>query len=121
MAVDFALSPELLALQARIRSFIADEVIPLEADARRTPHGPAEDLRRELIEKARSAEAGPPARVKLDWFAKARILGRDDFPPITKFTATDNPNKTGPAYLSWADRDGKLYAEALIQPNMVTR
>ena len=55
MAVDFALSPDLLALQARIRSFIADEVIPLEADARRTPHGPAEDLRRELIEKARTA------------------------------------------------------------------
>ena len=55
MAVDFALSPDLLALQARIRSFIADEVIPLEADARRTPHGPAEDLRRELIEKARAA------------------------------------------------------------------
>ena len=27
-------------LQARIRAFIADEIIPLESDARRTPHGP---------------------------------------------------------------------------------
>ncbi|HEX6792322.1 MAG TPA: acyl-CoA dehydrogenase family protein, partial [Casimicrobiaceae bacterium] len=42
-------------LQARIRRFIADEVIPLESDARRTPHGPSEDLRRELNDKARAA------------------------------------------------------------------
>jgi acyl-CoA dehydrogenase len=55
MPVDFALTPELLALQARIRAFIADEIIPLESDARRTRHGPTEEFRRELIEKARSA------------------------------------------------------------------
>ena len=55
MAVDFALPPDLQALQARIRAFIADEVIPLEADPRRTPHGPTEELRRELIDRARAA------------------------------------------------------------------
>jgi acyl-CoA dehydrogenase len=55
MPVDFALTPDLLALQARIRAFIADEIIPLESDARRTRHGPTEEFRRELIEKARSA------------------------------------------------------------------
>ena len=55
MTVDFALSPDLQALQARIRAFIADEVIPLEADPRRTPHGPTEELRRELIDRARAA------------------------------------------------------------------
>ena len=55
MTVDFALSPDLRALQARIRAFIADEVIPLEADPRRTPHGPTEELRRELIDRARAA------------------------------------------------------------------
>ena len=55
MTVDFALPPDLQALQARIRAFIADEVIPLEADPRRTPHGPTEELRRELIDRARAA------------------------------------------------------------------
>jgi alkylation response protein AidB-like acyl-CoA dehydrogenase len=55
MAIDFALAPELQALQARIRTFIADEIIPLESDPRRTPHGPTEELRRELIAKGRSA------------------------------------------------------------------
>jgi len=55
MAIDFELPPDLAALQARIRRFIADDVMPLETDARRTPHGPSEDLRRELIDKARAA------------------------------------------------------------------
>jgi len=53
--LDFEIAPELRALQERIRTFIADEVIPLERDARRTPHGPTDDLRRELIGKARRA------------------------------------------------------------------
>ena len=53
--MDFEIAPELRALQERIRTFIADEVIPLERDARRTPHGPTEDLRRELLGKARRA------------------------------------------------------------------
>jgi alkylation response protein AidB-like acyl-CoA dehydrogenase len=55
MAIDFDLGADLQALQARIRTFIADEVIPLESDPRRTPHGPTEELRRELTEKALAA------------------------------------------------------------------
>jgi acyl-CoA dehydrogenase len=55
MAIDFAPSPELQSLQARIRTFIADEVIPLESDPRRTAHGPTEELRRELLDKSRRA------------------------------------------------------------------
>jgi acyl-CoA dehydrogenase len=51
--MDFSLSPELLDLQARTRQFVADEVIPYERDARQTPHGPTEDLRQELIARAR--------------------------------------------------------------------
>ncbi|HKY90077.1 MAG TPA: acyl-CoA dehydrogenase family protein, partial [Nevskiaceae bacterium] len=46
-------SPELLELQARTRAFIAEEVIPFERDARQTPHGPTEDLRQELVARAR--------------------------------------------------------------------
>jgi len=55
MPIDFDLGADLQALQARIRSFIADEIIPLEGDSRRTPHGPTEELRRELTAKARAA------------------------------------------------------------------
>ena len=55
MAIDFDLGADLQALQARIRTFIADEVIPLERDPRRTPHGPTEELRRELTARARAA------------------------------------------------------------------
>ena len=51
--MDFSLSPELLELQARTRAFIAEEVIPFELDARQTPHGPTEDLRQELVARAR--------------------------------------------------------------------
>jgi acyl-CoA dehydrogenase len=53
--MDFSFSPELLDLRDRTRQFIAEQVIPLETDARQTPHGPGEDLRRELIERARKA------------------------------------------------------------------
>ena len=53
--MDFTLTPALLELQQRTRSFIAEKIIPYEKDARCTPHGPTEDLRRELIELARTA------------------------------------------------------------------
>ena len=55
MAIDFAIPPDLCALQQRIRAFVASEVIPLESDARRGRHGPSEELRRELIDRARAA------------------------------------------------------------------
>jgi acyl-CoA dehydrogenase len=55
MAVDFALPEELQALQARVRTFIADEIVPLESDTRRTAHGPSEELRTVLLDKARAA------------------------------------------------------------------
>ncbi|BDI06551.1 acyl-CoA dehydrogenase family protein [Sphaerotilus microaerophilus] len=53
--MDFNLSPELTELQARIRRFVADEVIPLERDPRCGAHGPDEALREELIGRARRA------------------------------------------------------------------
>jgi alkylation response protein AidB-like acyl-CoA dehydrogenase len=55
MSMNFDLSQELTALQQRVRRFIAEEIIPLERDARQTPHGPTEDFRRELVAKARAA------------------------------------------------------------------
>ncbi|MES2756667.1 MAG: acyl-CoA dehydrogenase family protein [Pseudomonadota bacterium] len=53
--MDFALSPALLELQQRTRSFIADKIIPFESDPRCTPHGPTEELRRELVALGREA------------------------------------------------------------------
>lgn len=53
--MDFSLSPELQALRDKTRAFIAEQVIPLENDARQSRHGPDEALRRELVERARVA------------------------------------------------------------------
>ncbi len=52
--MDFALSPELRELQARVRSFIRERVMPFEADARWGRHGPSESLRDELVALARA-------------------------------------------------------------------
>ena len=54
-AMDFSLSPEQRALQERTQRFIRDVVMPYEADARQTSHGPSEDLRNELVAHARAA------------------------------------------------------------------
>ena len=53
--MDFTLTPELAELQARIKRFIADEIIPFETDPRQGAHGPDESLRGALIDKARQA------------------------------------------------------------------
>jgi acyl-CoA dehydrogenase len=53
--LDFALTPQQLELRDRTRRFIADQVMPLENDARQSAHGPDDELRRELIERARQA------------------------------------------------------------------
>ncbi len=53
--MDFKIPAELEALRERTRRFIADEIIPYESDARLTSHGPGEDLRAELVARARAA------------------------------------------------------------------
>lgn len=53
--MDFRLSPELIALQARVREFIAHEIIPMENDPRQDDHGPHESLRQDLVAKAKAA------------------------------------------------------------------
>jgi acyl-CoA dehydrogenase len=51
--MDFNISPELEKLRDKVRAFISEEVIPFEKDERHGHHGPSEDLRRELIDRAR--------------------------------------------------------------------
>ena len=53
--MDFSLTPELQELQQRARSFIREQIIPLESDPRQTAHGPTEDFRQELVELGREA------------------------------------------------------------------
>ena len=53
--MNFDLSPDLAALQARVRRFVADEIIPLEGDPRCGPHGPEDSLRQQLVALARRA------------------------------------------------------------------
>jgi acyl-CoA dehydrogenase len=51
--MDFGISRTQHELRQRVRRFIADEVMPMEADPRQSPHGPSEGLRDELVAKAR--------------------------------------------------------------------
>lgn len=53
--MDFSLSSELTALQARVRDFVAQQIIPMEADSRRTSHGPSHEMRADLVAKAKDA------------------------------------------------------------------
>lgn len=53
--IDFAVPPDLAALAARVRAFVAEEVVPFERDPRLTHHGPTDALRAELVAKARAA------------------------------------------------------------------
>ena len=51
--MNFDIPPEIAALRERTRQFIAEQVIPLESDPRHGAHGPSEELRRELVARAR--------------------------------------------------------------------
>jgi acyl-CoA dehydrogenase len=53
--MDFTLSPDLRQLQERTREFITSEVMPLEGEQDRHAHGPSDELRRELVDRARRA------------------------------------------------------------------
>ena len=53
--MDFSLSDDLVALQARTREFVRERIIPYENDPRQTAHGPGAELRRELVALGRGA------------------------------------------------------------------
>jgi acyl-CoA dehydrogenase len=53
--MDFGLTAAQRDLQQRTREFIAQQVIPMERDARQDAHGPHEALRADLVERARGA------------------------------------------------------------------
>lgn len=53
--MDFTLSKELIELRDKTREFIQTQVIPLENDPRQDGHGPHEELRQELVARAKVA------------------------------------------------------------------
>ena len=74
--MDFNLSAEHAELQQRTRLFIEEHVIPMEKDPRCTSHGPTDELRLELVAKARKAGLLSPHVSKefggLGWIMSAR-------------------------------------------------
>ncbi|MEV7289785.1 acyl-CoA dehydrogenase family protein [Streptomyces sp. NPDC093252] len=53
--IDFSVPAELAARRDRIRQWVDEEIVPYERDPRLTAHGPNDDLRQELVGKAREA------------------------------------------------------------------
>lgn len=53
--IDFSLPDDLVTLRDGVTRFIRDEVMPYENDPRQEFHGPTDDLRRELVAKAKKA------------------------------------------------------------------
>ena len=86
--MDFSLDPDLLDLQQKTRHFIHDVVIPYEDDPRQGPHGPAEELRAELVEHARNAGLLTPHASKelgglgLSHIAKAVVFEEAGYSPL---------------------------------------
>lgn len=86
--MNFALPNELLTLQSTVRTFIAEHVMPYERDSRQTPHGPSDDLRRELIAKARTAGLLTPhvsialGGLGLSHLAKAVVFEEAGYSPL---------------------------------------
>lgn len=78
--MNFDIPADLKALQDKTRRFIAEEIIPYEKDPRVTAHGPSEDLRNELVARAKAAGLlTPHASIELgglglDHFAKAIVF-----------------------------------------------
>ena len=64
--IDFSLPSELTELKERTEAFIRDVVIPYEGDEREGAHGPADTLKRELMDKARDAGLLSP-HVGAEW------------------------------------------------------
>lgn len=53
--MDFSLPDDLVALKERTERFVRDKILPFEGDPRQGPHGPSEELRRELLALGREA------------------------------------------------------------------
>jgi acyl-CoA dehydrogenase len=53
--IEFEIPAELAKTRDRVRAFVVDEIVPYETDPRMTQHGPTDELRAELVARARAA------------------------------------------------------------------
>ena len=97
--IDFALTPEQEDLQARTAAFVREKIIPYESDPRRTPHGPTDDLRAELVALGK-AEGLLSSHVSPDWGG----LGHDHRTKAVLFEAAGY-SMLGPVALNIAAPD----------------
>lgn len=58
--LNFALSPDVTDLADRVGAFVREKIVPYEADPRWGPHGPSDEMRRELNDLARQAGVFAP-------------------------------------------------------------
>ncbi len=58
--IDFSIPDDIRELGLKVERFIHDEIVPLERDPRQGPHGPSEELRLEMIQRARAARLLSP-------------------------------------------------------------
>jgi len=88
VVMDFSLSEELLGLRERTERFIREKIVPFEGDPRQTPHGPSEELRRELVALGREAGLLSPhvgrewGGLGLDHRAKAVVFEAAGYSPL---------------------------------------
>ena len=86
--MDFSFSDDLLELKERTERLVREKIIPHEADARQTPHGPAPELRRELVELGRRAGLLSPhvgrecGRLGLDHRGQAVVFEAAGYSPL---------------------------------------
>src|SRR5215472_3049508 len=86
--MDFALSDELTELKLRTESFVREQILPYENDERQSAHGPAEELRRELVGLGRKAGLLSPhvsrewGGLGLDHRAKAVVFEAAGYSPL---------------------------------------
>jgi acyl-CoA dehydrogenase len=86
--MDFTLSDELAELKARTERFVREQILPYERDARQTAHGPAGELRRELVELGRRAGLLSPhvgrewGGLGLDHRARAIVFEAAGYSPL---------------------------------------
>jgi hypothetical protein len=75
-----------------------------------------------LIDKARDAKSGPASgRLNLTFMGKLSALEPyRGFPSHVKFTDDDDTRKPAPVYISYVD-DMRIYADAILQPNLEAR
>src|SRR5437764_5058083 len=86
--MDFEIPERLKELHQRTRTFIREEIIPLEGDPRCTAHGPDETLRRELVARGRktgllAAHVSPEmGGLGLDHRGKAIVFEEAGYSPL---------------------------------------